>query len=101
MLPFALFKNISPSPEATSNDMGADADIDRAIAAGTVPPFITAEFLKENRITSTTVSIVLMVALACAVVACRLLSRKFVAKRFGLGLDDGMAVLSLVSHSPR
>ncbi|EQL01823.1 protein related to integral membrane protein pth11 [Ophiocordyceps sinensis CO18] len=80
--------------------MGADADIDRAIAAGTVPPFITAEFLKENRITSTTVSIVLMVALACAVVACRLLSRKFVAKRFGLGLDDGMAVLSLLALFP-
>ncbi|KAM4060426.1 hypothetical protein HRG_014253 [Hirsutella rhossiliensis] len=53
-----------------------------------------------NRDLSATVSIVVVTALATLIVLCRLLSRKFIIKRFGLGLDDRLALASLVIIIP-
>ncbi|KAM4067088.1 hypothetical protein HRG_001087 [Hirsutella rhossiliensis] len=77
-----------------------DPRIDAALAAGDVPRRISVAILEMNRDLSATVSIVIVTALATLIVLCRLLSRRFIIKRFGLGLDDGIALASLVVFIP-
>lgn len=77
--------------------MGGDPRVEEALASGFVPPEITAAQLEANQDLTGIVSIVLVTALASVVVVFRLLSRRFIIKRFGFGLDDALALVSLVS----
>ncbi|KAM4062667.1 protein related to integral membrane protein pth11 [Hirsutella rhossiliensis] len=78
----------------------SDSEINEAIASGFVPADISVEFLEANRDVPATVGIIIITVLTCAVVTCRLLSRKLVVRRFGLGLDDGIALVSLLTFIP-
>ncbi|KAM4061669.1 integral membrane protein pth11 [Hirsutella rhossiliensis] len=56
--------------------------------------------LEENQDLLGIISIIIVTALASLVVLGRLLSRKFLTKRFGLGLDDGIVLASLTTFIP-
>lgn len=75
-----------------------DPRVDEAIASGRVPPEITPAFLNESQDAPAVVGIVLVTVLTVLVVGCRLFSRAFLVKRFGL--DDTIALLSLASRPP-
>lgn len=66
------------------------------MASGRVPRKIPRETLEKNQDMTGIVSIAVVTTLATLFVVCRLLSRRYVIKRFGLGIDDGMALASLV-----
>lgn len=75
----------------------SDPRVIEAFASGRVPPEFIAADLEKNYDTPAVVVIVIATVLAALFVFLRILSRKFVVKRFGLGLDDGLALVSLVS----
>jgi hypothetical protein len=69
----------------------------RAIASGAVPPQITADYLMETRDHPAIVGLIFLAVLTGIVVGTRCVSRVFVVK--GFGLDDYLALLSLVCFS--
>ncbi|KAF4582148.1 Drug resistance protein [Ophiocordyceps camponoti-floridani] len=75
-----------------------DARIEQAFAAGRVPSNITREYLSRNRDGEGISGIVVITLLVSAVVVSRLLTRALVVKR--LGLDDGLALASLLLFIP-
>ncbi|KJZ68755.1 hypothetical protein HIM_11853 [Hirsutella minnesotensis 3608] len=75
----------------------ADPKIEEALASGRVPPHIRAAELERNHDVAGIASISVVTALTLIIVLCRLASRRFVTKRFGLGLDDGVVLVSLVT----
>lgn len=80
-----------------------DSRIQQAIAAGSVPSDITAEYLGESRDRPSIIGIVFVTALTFLVVVTRLISRSFIVQR--IGIDDVLAAVSLVStcaytHNP-
>ncbi|KJZ73396.1 hypothetical protein HIM_07190 [Hirsutella minnesotensis 3608] len=77
-----------------------DPGVDEAMASGRVPPVLTAYDLERNQDLSGIVGISVVAALASLVVICRLASRKFLLKRFGLGLDDGVVLASFITFIP-
>ena len=72
-----------------------DADILAAIAAGRVPPQITAEYLAQSRDSGPIAGIVVVTILASIVVCMRLYARTCVAWK--IGLDDYLIIPTLVS----
>ncbi|EQL02552.1 hypothetical protein G6O67_006294 [Ophiocordyceps sinensis] len=78
----------------------SDPRVDEAMASGRVPRKIPRETLEKNQDMTGIVSIAVVTTLATLFVVCRLLSRRYVIKRFGLGIDDGMALASLVAYIP-
>lgn len=69
------------------------------MASGQVPGEHAREKLELNQDLVGIVSIVLVTSFTSIIVIGRLLSRRFIVKQFGLGLDDGFALASLVgSH---
>ncbi|KAL7941156.1 hypothetical protein V8C42DRAFT_197530 [Trichoderma barbatum] len=70
-----------------------DSRIQQAIANGTVPPDITAEYLSETRDRPSIIGIVFVTALTFVVVCTRLISRSCIVRR--VGVDDALAALSL------
>ncbi|PHH71218.1 hypothetical protein CDD80_5428 [Ophiocordyceps camponoti-rufipedis] len=75
-----------------------DARIEQAFAAGRVPSNITREYLSRNRDAEGLSAIIVITLLVSAVVVSRLLARALVVKR--LGLDDGLALASLLFFVP-
>lgn len=73
-----------------------DPRIQQAIANGTVPDGITAEYLAESRDGPSIIGIVFVTALTFVVVCTRLISRSCIVRR--VGIDDALATLSLVRH---
>ncbi|KHN95876.1 uncharacterized protein MAM_06238 [Metarhizium album ARSEF 1941] len=69
------------------------SDVDRAIAAGGVPPDVTRELLLESKDRETVVGILAVAVLTILVVCGRVVSRAWIVRRFGY--DDGLAVVSL------
>ncbi|EFY84858.1 hypothetical protein MAC_09110 [Metarhizium acridum CQMa 102] len=78
----------------------SDPRIDEAIAAGHVPPDVPLDVLKESRDTPAIASIVVVAVLTSLVVMCRLYSRKYITKKYGFGIDDGIALASLLVFIP-
>ncbi|TWU74279.1 hypothetical protein ED733_005107 [Metarhizium rileyi] len=78
----------------------ADPRIDDARAAGNTPPGITDVALDESYDKVGIISISVMTGLSFLVIMCRLFSRKFIIKSYGLGLDDALALASLVVFIP-
>ncbi|KAM6480687.1 hypothetical protein HDV62DRAFT_102244 [Trichoderma sp. SZMC 28011] len=70
-----------------------DPRITQAIANGTVPDGITAEYLSESRDGPSIIGIVFVTALTFVVVCTRLISRSCIVRR--VGIDDALATLSL------
>ncbi|RFU81053.1 hypothetical protein TARUN_1146 [Trichoderma arundinaceum] len=70
-----------------------DSRIEQAIANGTVPSDITAEYLSETRDRPSIIGIVFVTALTFIIVCTRLISRSCVVRR--VGIDDALAALSL------
>lgn len=75
-----------------------DPRIDEAIAAGDVPSDVPIHLLRESRDTSAIAGIVVVLVLTTLVVVLRLYSRKYITKKGALGIDDGIALASLVSY---
>lgn len=73
-----------------------DSRIQQAIANGTVPDGITAEYLSESRDRPSIVGIIFVTALTFVVVCTRLISRSCIVRR--VGIDDALAAFSLVSN---
>ncbi|KAF4595708.1 proteinrelated to integral membrane protein pth11 [Ophiocordyceps camponoti-floridani] len=69
--------------------------INEAVAAGNVPPDISADFLAESRDGPAMVAIMLITTLTAGLVICRLLARTLMLQRFGV--DDGLALASLLT----
>ncbi|KAG8409442.1 hypothetical protein J3459_017515 [Metarhizium acridum] len=78
----------------------SDPRIDEAIAAGHVPPDVPLDVLRESRDTPAIASIVVVAVLTSLVVMCRLYSRKYITKKYGFGIDDGIALASLLVFIP-
>lgn len=78
----------------------SDPRINEAIASGRVPPDVPLGVLEENQDALAVGCIIGVTVLASAVVTCRFLSRKYIVKRFGLGVDDRIALASLVCLHP-
>lgn len=74
----------------------SDPRVDRAIASGDAPADI-ADILNDSHDTAALVTITIFSVLAVFFVVCRLISRKYILKSYGIGLDDGLALVSLVS----
>ncbi|ORY60785.1 uncharacterized protein BCR38DRAFT_459768 [Pseudomassariella vexata] len=72
--------------------------VDAAIAAGRVPNNTSADYLNESRDRETIIIIFFVYGLTFVFVNFRIWSRVFLIKRFGL--DDGLAVLSLILTIP-
>ncbi|KAJ6442170.1 integral membrane protein pth11 [Purpureocillium lavendulum] len=70
------------------------------VSSGHVPPGVTAKDLRANYEAPSIVIIGLFTVLAILAVALRLISRRYVIKRFGVGLDDGLALASLATLMP-
>ncbi|RCI16872.1 hypothetical protein L249_2045 [Ophiocordyceps polyrhachis-furcata BCC 54312] len=75
-----------------------DPRIEEAIATGKVPQHITAEYLGRSKDSEGVGWIVFITLLVNVVVISRLSSRAWVVKR--LGLDDGLALISLIIFIP-
>ncbi|RDA84112.1 hypothetical protein CP532_1485 [Ophiocordyceps camponoti-leonardi (nom. inval.)] len=75
-----------------------DPRIVEAIASGKVPANITAEYLGRSKDSEGIGGIVFVTLLVIVVVVSRLFSRAWVVKR--LGLDDGLALISLIIFIP-
>jgi hypothetical protein len=73
--------------------------IAEAISSGAVPASISASYLMENRNHPAEVAIVVVTVITFFVVSLRCCSRVFLVK--GFGLDDALAVLSLVCPPPQ
>jgi hypothetical protein len=72
-------------------------DILAANATGRIPDGVSLSYLAESRDHSAIVGILFMVCFAGLVVLVRLYARLFLVKK--LGLDDALAVLTLVCAS--
>ncbi|KID80974.1 proteinrelated to integral membrane protein pth11 [Metarhizium guizhouense ARSEF 977] len=77
-----------------------DPRIDEAIAAGDVPSNVPIHWLRESRDTSAIAGIVVVLVLTTLVVMLRLYSRKYITKKGALGIDDGIALASLLVFIP-
>ncbi|KAH0591887.1 hypothetical protein MHUMG1_10398 [Metarhizium humberi] len=77
-----------------------DPRIDEAIAAGDVPSDVPIHLLRESRDTSAIAGIVVVLVLTTLVVVLRLYSRKYITKKGALGIDDGIALASLLVFIP-
>ncbi|OAQ62444.1 hypothetical protein VFPPC_06931 [Pochonia chlamydosporia 170] len=77
----------------------SDPRVDRAIASGDAPAEI-ADILNDSQDTAALVTIMIFSVLAVFFVVCRLISRKYILKSYGIGLDDGLALVSLLVFIP-
>jgi hypothetical protein len=75
--------------------MTIPADILAADAAGSIPNGVSLSYLAQSRDKSAIVGIIFMVCLTGVLVLLRLYARLFLVKQ--LGLDDALAVLTMVS----
>ncbi|KAK0614876.1 hypothetical protein B0T17DRAFT_479406, partial [Bombardia bombarda] len=75
-----------------------DPAVASAIAAGRVPPEVSADWLNETRDDAAIAAIIFVLVLTSLALACRIVSRVFILKR--IGPDDGLAVLSFILLVP-
>jgi hypothetical protein len=75
--------------------MEFEPGIEAAFANGTVPDNITPEYLAETRDPPAIAALIFLIIFAGIIVSARCLSRLLIVKSFGL--DDSLALLSLVS----
>lgn len=75
--------------------MTIPADILAADAAGSIPDGVSLSYLAQSRDKSAIVGIIFMVCLTGTLLFLRLYARLFLVKQ--LGLDDALAVLTMVS----
>lgn len=80
------------------SDAELEAEVKERIALEHLPPWFTIEHLRESYDAPAIAIIIAFAVLVVVVVICRVLSRRYVIKRFGVGLDDGLARASLVSR---
>lgn len=77
--------------------MAIPDDILAADAAGRIPNGVSLEYLAESRDSSAIVGIIFMICFTGLLMILRLYARAFIVKK--IGLDDALAVLTLVRSS--
>ncbi|KAK4093095.1 hypothetical protein Purlil1_2252 [Purpureocillium lilacinum] len=82
------------------SDAELEAEVKERIALEHLPPWFTIEHLRESYDAPAIAIIIAFAVLVVVVVICRVLSRRYVIKRFGVGLDDGLARASLAIYIP-
>ncbi|UNI22501.1 hypothetical protein JDV02_008387 [Purpureocillium takamizusanense] len=99
VLPGQGSSNMSWSTEvAQMSDAELEAAVREEIEKNNVAPWFTAEHLRENYDRPAIAIIATLTVLVVTVVVCRLLSRRYIIKRFGVGVDDGLALASLAVY---